>query len=302
MRRRPPPTPGYRCVRCQTEVRCAQLKGVVADLERKLVASKAKIKDLTIHAIESKKDIDGREHLQLVENQKLRETNTKVVKQLTFERQLRKVNSSSQTGGPGSGGAGDFNVPEALRVDEDKRLPSAKVAFQEARRAQVKLQEKQRENRRLAVAFEEKMRENGKAVEFWKRKFQRLEARRALEFKGWRTDVDLLRQQLVQLESVWASQHQRSGNVGGEHEHTDTAPNFARLRYNAMSPGVKPQKFEREIQAVRAQLEAMAEQYKVQLVSEPPRAGIRDGCPHCGERAGLADGLSGDHSGTASRP
>ncbi len=268
------------------------------------MASKAKIKDLTIHAIESKKDIDGREHLQLLENQKLRETNTKVVKQLNFERQLRKVNSSSQTGGPGSSGVGDLNVPEALRGEDVKRLPSAKVAFEEARRAQKKLQEKQRENRRLAVAFEEKVRENSKAVEFWKRKFQRLEARRALEFKGWRTDVDLLRQQLVQLESVWATQQQRNADVGGEHEHKGTAANFLRLRYNAVSPGVKPQKFEREIHAVRAKLEAMAEHYKVQLVSEPSRAGIRDGCPYCGERAGagFAEAWSGDRERSGGTP
>ena len=201
----------------QNDVRCSQLKAVVAELERKLLGAKAKIKDLTIHAIESKKDIDGRERRQIVENQKLRETNTKVVKQLKFERQLRKVNSSSQTGGTGTGtGTGNLTTPEALRSTQQQRLPSAKVAFQEARRAQVKLQEKQRENRRMAVAYEEKMRENSKALEFWKRKYQRLDARRALEFSGWRKAVDLLGQQLQQLEAVWSSQYANGNDYGHE--------------------------------------------------------------------------------------
>lgn len=247
------------------------------------MASKAKIKDLTIHAIESKKDIDGRERRQIAENQSLRETNNKVVKQLKFERQLRKVHSSSQTGGSGPGNG--LKVPDALRTAAEKRLPSAKVAFQEARRAQVKLQEKQRENRRMAVAFEEKMRENEKAVEHWKRKYHRLEQRRALEFKGWRTDVDLLRQQLLQLEAVWSSQQQLLQEL--QLEEVDSragGPNFARLRHNLMSPGgVKPHKFEREMNDVRTKLENMAEQYKVQLVQDHAApVAAKGGCPYCG--------------------
>jgi len=242
----------------QNEVRCEQLKEVVSQLERKLQEAKSKIKDLTIHAIESKKDNDGRERQQIMENQKLRETNTKVVKQLKFERHLRKVNSSSQTSGaPPS----DLKTPEALRGAEEKRLPSARVAFQEARRAQVKLQEKQRENRRLKVAFDEQLRENGKAVEYWKRKYKRLQIRRDLEFQGWRTDIDNLSQQLQQLQAVWSSQLQQGHGWGGGVRRA----NFSRLRHNLKSPNVDPQKLEKEFAVCQSALQKMAERFSVKL-------------------------------------